>query len=45
MQKVILTCVMRSSALRSGLESRAKKNPETLTCVGLVIELTVREIL
>ncbi|WP_157222707.1 hypothetical protein [Pseudomonas sp. GM74] len=35
MQKVILTCVMRSGPQRGGLESRAKKKPEILTCVGL----------
>ena len=35
MQKVILTCVMHSSLEQGGLESRAKKNPEILTFVGL----------
>jgi hypothetical protein len=35
MQKMILTCVTACSPELGQLKSRAKKNPEILTCVGL----------
>jgi len=35
MQKMILTCAMRYGSLGGKHKSRAKKNPEILTFVGL----------